>query len=106
MRAAWILGQIKEKAAVPQLIEVLSSSPDPYIQEVAALALGKIGDGKAVDVLSKKLLDLNSYLIVRIASAEALGMIGGEACEAVLETASHGADGALKEAITTKKDNP
>jgi HEAT repeat protein len=75
VRAVWILGQIKEKAAVPQLIEVLSLSPDPYMQEAAALALGKIGDDKAVDALSKKLLDLNSYLIVRIASAKALEMI-------------------------------
>ena len=78
VRAAWILGQIKEKAAVPQLIEVLSSSPDPYLQEAAALALGKIGDSKAADVLAKKLSDSGSYLIVRIASAKALEIIGGK----------------------------
>ncbi|MCL6472411.1 MAG: HEAT repeat domain-containing protein [Firmicutes bacterium] len=78
VRAAWILGQIKEKAAVPQLIEVLSSSQDPYIQESAALALGKIGDGKAFDILAKKLSDPRAYLIVRLAAAKALEMIEGQ----------------------------
>lgn len=104
VRAAWILGQIKEKAAVPQLIEVLSASPDPYIQEAAALALGIIGDYKAIEALSYKLLDLDSYLIVRIASAKALSMIGGGTAEAILEEAAHDVEGVLRETIKEALD--
>jgi HEAT repeat protein len=51
IRAAWILGQRRERRAVPALIELARESPDTFIVEAAVAALGKIADLQALDTL-------------------------------------------------------
>src|SRR5713226_2655653 len=48
VRAAWILGERRDKAAVPELIHVLETTEDGFLAEAAADALGKIGDETAL----------------------------------------------------------
>lgn len=48
IRVAEILGELRSAAAVEPLIELATTSPDPYIQEAAVSALGRIGDRKSV----------------------------------------------------------
>jgi HEAT repeat protein len=47
VRAAWILGELRETSAVSDLVKALETSRDPYLAEAAAVALGKIGDPAA-----------------------------------------------------------
>lgn len=92
--AAASLGRLKNNLAVPDLIDVLNILPPPrkvykgapvedfnpvrlamnQVREQAALALGEIGDQRAVEPLIKTLND--EYSRVAIASAKALGRIG------------------------------
>ena len=51
VRAALILGERGVYKAIEPLIELASTSRDPYIQEAAVMALGKIGDAKAANCL-------------------------------------------------------
>jgi hypothetical protein len=51
IRAATILGELGSQAAVEPLIEVATSVDDPYIQEAAVVALGRIGDIQALACL-------------------------------------------------------
>lgn len=53
VRVAWILGEKREAAAVPELIHVLERTTDGFLAEAAAEALGKIGDRRALGSLSK-----------------------------------------------------
>lgn len=48
VRAAWILGERREASAVTDLIRVLETSADGFLAEAAAVALGKIGDSRAL----------------------------------------------------------
>lgn len=51
IRAAWILGETREASAVADLIRVLETSPDGFLTEAAAEALGRIGDPSALPAL-------------------------------------------------------
>jgi HEAT repeat protein len=53
VRAAWILGERQEASAVADLISVLETSPDGFLVEAAAEALGKIGDPCALSALER-----------------------------------------------------
>ena len=53
IRAATILGELGSRTAVEPLIEVANSCPDPYIQEAAVVALGRIGDTRAIPCLTR-----------------------------------------------------
>jgi HEAT repeat protein len=53
IRAATILGELGSRTAVEPLIEVADSCPDPYIQEAAVVALGRIGDARAIPCLTR-----------------------------------------------------
>lgn len=57
IRAAAILGDLRSQAAVPALIKVATSSPDPYIQEAVVEALKLIGDPRALPSLRRISLD-------------------------------------------------
>jgi hypothetical protein len=70
VRAAWILGELRERSAVADLVGVLESVRDPYLAEAAAVALGKIGDEQAVPALASAAR--KGALCVRRAAAEAL----------------------------------
>ncbi len=50
-RAAWILGERRERQAVPDLVRLLEASADPFLAEAAAEALGTIGDRAALPAL-------------------------------------------------------
>jgi HEAT repeat protein len=97
VRAAEILGKLKPPCAVAALTEVLKGSRDPYLLEAAARALGEIGDPTSVSTLRPVLR--SSYLVARIAAAEALGKIAsGEAVQA-LEAARADTSPAVRSAI-------
>jgi HEAT repeat protein len=69
-RAATILGELGSKAAIEPLIELAASSSDLYIQEAAVVALGRIGDARALPLLDQ--LNREGALRVRIAADQAL----------------------------------
>ncbi|HXE74047.1 MAG TPA: HEAT repeat domain-containing protein [Candidatus Xenobia bacterium] len=52
-RAAWVLGERREEAAVVELIRVLESTADVYLARECATALGKIGGPLAVPALKR-----------------------------------------------------
>ncbi len=51
IRAAWILGQRRERRAVEPLCELARESNDSFIAESAVNALGAIGDARARETL-------------------------------------------------------
>ncbi len=61
-----VLGLLKEKEVLPQLIELLEKDKSDYIRSEAADVLGNLGDKKAIPALKKALNDplfrtLNDY---------------------------------------------
>lgn len=74
--AMMALGEMREKAAVDPILEILTRDYLPA-QASAAIALGKIGDKRAVEALRKEMKDGdNEY--VKGGSAIALARIGDE----------------------------
>jgi len=73
IRAATILGELGSQAAVDPLIDVATSVDDPYIQEAAIEALGRIGDIRAIACLD--CLSREGAVRVRAAAARALANI-------------------------------
>jgi HEAT repeat protein len=73
VRAATILGELRSAAAVEPLIVLGVSNPDPYIQEATVIALGRIGDERAIPHLEN--LALEGWLRVRRAARRALEML-------------------------------
>ena len=73
LRAAWILGERRERRAVPELIRVVETTSDGFLAEAAAEALGKIADPRALECLNKAAED--GPVRVRIASWNALRRI-------------------------------
>ncbi|HWQ03616.1 MAG TPA: HEAT repeat domain-containing protein [Candidatus Nitrosotenuis sp.] len=53
VRAAWILGERREAAAVPDLVQMLQTAADPFLTEAAAEALGKIGEASCLPALQR-----------------------------------------------------
>jgi len=70
IRAASILGELRSQAAVEPLIDVATSVDDPYIQEAAVEALGRIGDIRAISCLDR--LSREGAVRVRAAAERAL----------------------------------
>jgi HEAT repeat protein len=75
VRAAWILGERRERGAVADLIRALGSSPDPFLAEAAAEALGKIGETTALPALRRA--REAGALRVRRAAAQAIQRLAG-----------------------------
>jgi HEAT repeat protein len=50
VRAAWILGERRDKGALPELVRVIETTSDGFLAEAAAEALGKM-DERALDCL-------------------------------------------------------
>lgn len=73
VRAATILGELGSRAAVEPLIPIALSSLDIYIQEAAVVALGRIGDAKALSSLSR--LRREGSLRVRRAAEVAINVL-------------------------------
>jgi HEAT repeat protein len=72
VRVAWILGELKARQAVPELMAVASETEDPYLQEAIVSALGQIGDGRALPLLIQ-MASGPGFVRVRLAAVEALG---------------------------------
>jgi len=79
--AAYVLGEMRWREAVPKLIERLSDDDRIYVASRTATALGKIGDPAAIHGLIITLYD--SYSSTRREAAEALGILKSQ--EAVPE---------------------
>ena len=96
-RAAWVLGERRDREAVEPLVAALDANrDDPYILESIVEALGKIGDQRAAGVIAGLLL--TSYLVVRVRAAESLGRLGGPRAAASLRKALRDANRAVREA--------
>lgn len=73
VRAATILGELGSRAAVEPLIDVATSAKDPYVQEAAVEALGRIGDDRAFSCLDH--LSREGAIRVRAAAGRAVKII-------------------------------
>jgi HEAT repeat protein len=79
LRAATILGERGCVGAVEPLMALARSSRDPYLQEAAAEALGRLGDPRARATLERLVRD--APLRVRLAARQALTRLARETAE-------------------------
>ena len=70
VRAAWILGERREKKAVPALIKIVKRAKDAFLVESAVEALGKIGGSTASDAI--RAATHHSSLRVRVKARDVL----------------------------------
>ncbi len=98
VRAAWILGELREARAAGPLMRLVERSSDPYILGAAVEALGRIGDPQAASILTQVLG--SSFLLVRQEAAEALGRLGGEEAERALAVALADPNVSVREAAS------
>jgi len=73
-RAALATGRVRLPAGVPGLIGQLESDKDIEVRQMAAFAMGLVGDASAAPALTHALADTNPLIQGR--AAEALGLIG------------------------------
>src|SRR5213078_1166186 len=75
-RTALAIGRVGLADAAPNLITVLRSDADPEVRQMAAFALGLLGDKSQpiVDALKQALTDTSPLVSGR--AADALGLIG------------------------------
>jgi cyclophilin family peptidyl-prolyl cis-trans isomerase/HEAT repeat protein len=73
-RAALAIGRVGLPEGVPPLVRVLAGDRDPEVRQMAAFALGLMGNIAAIDPLRAALRDTSEP--VRGRAAEALGLIG------------------------------
>ncbi|HXG87094.1 MAG TPA: HEAT repeat domain-containing protein [Vicinamibacterales bacterium] len=73
-RAALAIGRTRLSAGVDPLRKVLSSDPDPEVRQMAAFAMGLIGNASAADALLAALSDPDP--LVQGRAAEGLGLLG------------------------------
>jgi HEAT repeat protein len=90
VRAAWILGKLGAREAVPALMDLAQSSPDLFIREAAVEALGEIGDPRSIELL--RVLSRSTSVLVRRAARQALGRLKTRLAD--LARTSHSADDA------------
>ena len=76
-RAALAIGRVGLREGVPPLVALLAD-PDPEVRQMAAFALGLIGDPRRRDAAGRARCDDPSPL-VQGSAAEALGLIGDRA---------------------------
>jgi len=94
-RAALAAGRVRLPDAVPGLITLLESDKDLEVRQMAAFAMGLIGDASAATALSTALADPDPTIQGR--AAEALGLIGHKPAASAIGAmvAAHVAAGAL-----------
>jgi HEAT repeat protein len=71
--AAYVLGMMKDPAAVPQLC-IAMHNPDPLLRMIIVEALGKIGDPAATDTLRRAVGDVDNS--VATAARKSLKKVG------------------------------
>ncbi|NLH98683.1 MAG: hypothetical protein GX446_04220 [Chthonomonadales bacterium] len=101
-RAAWILGERRDRSALRPLMELMVHARDLGAIEEAATALGKLGDPSAIPALAGVLQ--SSYLTDRIRAAEALGKIGGAEAATALQAALADRNASVREAAARALD--
>ncbi len=79
-RSALAIGRVKLPAGIPALTPALQSDGDPEVRQMAAFAMGLIGDAAAAPVLITALSDPDPMIQGR--AAEALGLIAHQAAAA------------------------
>ncbi|NDJ86501.1 MAG: HEAT repeat domain-containing protein [Chloroflexi bacterium] len=82
-QAIWILGELGSRDAVPAVIDHLLQASQLALRREAAIALGKIGDLRALDPLEYAMGN-DVHWMVRQKSVEALGQLGGLSIAAIL----------------------
>ena len=94
-RAALATGRVRLPAGVPGLIAQLESDKDPEVRQMAAFALGLVGDASAAPTLTNALADTDPTIQGR--AAEALGLIGHKPAATAIASmlAAHLSAGAL-----------
>lgn len=73
IRAAWILGELREAGAMRDLVALVDEAKDGFLAEAAAEALGKIGAPEALAVLEKA--EARGTVRVRLAARKAAEQI-------------------------------
>jgi cyclophilin family peptidyl-prolyl cis-trans isomerase/HEAT repeat protein len=76
-RSALALGRVRLPEAIPALTTMLQSDADPEVRQMAAFAMGLIGDASAAAALMTALSDADPLIQGR--AAEALGMLAHKA---------------------------
>jgi HEAT repeat protein len=71
----WVLGELREVAALPALIHLIVHDPCEEVRVTAACALGEFQDQEVYDALAH-VVRINASTQVRIAALAALGMQG------------------------------
>src|SRR5262249_26543892 len=96
IRAARILGQLRDHEAVPALIDALNGSKELEFKVAAAQSLGLIGDRRAEDALIHAIQMPEGP--VRTAAVRALGKLGDATVTETLFEAAKDADPSVREA--------
>ena len=86
VRAATILGRLRDRRAVGPLLAVLRTTHDGFLLAAAARALGQIGDPTAAPTLVDLLQ--RGPLPARLAAVEALQRVGGAEARTALRQAA------------------
>jgi HEAT repeat protein len=89
LQAAYILGLLKDRRAVPGLVKALGD-PHYAVRAAAAMSLGKIGEPAAAEALIRAASDEESW--VRAEVMKALGLLGARVAIATLWVALDDAD--------------
>ncbi len=94
-RAALAAGRVRLPGAIAGLTTLLQTDQDPEVRQMAAFAMGLIGDASAAPALGAALADSDPTIQGR--AAEALGLIGHQPAAAPIGAmvAAHVAAGAL-----------
>jgi HEAT repeat protein len=92
--AAWALGEMKENAGVPLLLEALRD-PEDEVALDAATALGRIKDPASIPLLMETLEHQNMH--VGRAAARALGWLGKPARDTLLQALSDSSSSTKKQ---------
>jgi len=77
VRAAYVLGELNAREAVPELKQVIGNSKDPFLRAAAIRALGKIG-GVTSSELSAALSSSETSVFERAALKEVLVMMSSK----------------------------
>jgi cyclophilin family peptidyl-prolyl cis-trans isomerase/HEAT repeat protein len=83
-RAALAVGRTRLAAGIPALMPVLASDVEPEVRQMAAFALGLIGDVKAGDALTAALADADP--LVQGRAAEGLGLLAHKPAATAIAT--------------------
>ncbi|MBN1812949.1 MAG: HEAT repeat domain-containing protein [Anaerolineae bacterium] len=94
---------LTEPRAIPPLIELLDTARDAYVLHSAAVALGHLAGvnrgalDPAVPALARRLQDLETPLVVRLAAVEALSHIGGDAAWTAIRSGLYDPNASMRE---------